>query len=99
MSQDPSDSECTASIHFSMSMVHKYVNLKEPHKKDIKEQVTTNLFIFLKKTGFQEKQGTDGVFQTQSSICGVHFSNISINQFRFNERKTNLTRPLTPLNH
>ena len=40
------------------------------------------------------------VFQIQSPIFVVNFSNnISITQVRVNERKTNLTRPLKPLNH
>ena len=42
-------------------------------------------------------QCAEGVFQIQSTICGVNFSNtISITQIRVNERKTNLTRPLKP---
>ena len=39
---DSSDSECSALTHFSMSLAHIYVNLKEP--QDIKEQVTSNFF-------------------------------------------------------
>ena len=41
LSQDPSNSECSALIHFSMSLAHKYVNLKVPYNHDIEEQVTT----------------------------------------------------------
>ena len=48
LSQDPSDSECSALTHFSMNMARKSVNLKEPCNQDIKELVTT--IIFLKKT-------------------------------------------------
>ena len=48
---DPSDSECSILPHFSMSLTHKYVNLKEPYNQDIKEQVTTKNF-FKKKAGF-----------------------------------------------
>ena len=47
MSQDPSDFEFTILTHFSMSLRHKYVNLKEPYNQEIKEKVTT--IIFLKK--------------------------------------------------
>ena len=42
LNQDPSDSECNALTYFSMSLAHKYVNLKQPYNQDIKEQVTTN---------------------------------------------------------
>ena len=52
------------------------------------------------KSPAPEKKRAKGVFQIQSPICGVNFSNnISITQVRVNERKTNLTRPLKPLNH
>ena len=47
LSQDPSDSECSALTHFSMNLDRKYVNLKEPYDQDIKEYVTT--IVFLKK--------------------------------------------------
>ena len=43
-SQDPSNSKCSVLTHFSMSLAHKYVNLKEPYNQDIKEQVTTKFF-------------------------------------------------------
>ena len=47
-----------------------------------------------------EVQRAEGVFQSQSHICGVNFSNnISIIQVRVNEGKTNLTKPLKVLNH
>ena len=49
LSKDPSDSEYSALTYFSMSLAHKYVNLKEPYNQDIKEQVTTKNF-FKKKT-------------------------------------------------
>ena len=49
LSQDPSDSECSTLTHFSMSLAHKYVNLREP--QDIKEQATTKK-VLKKKTGF-----------------------------------------------
>ena len=42
--EDPSYSECSTLPQFSMSLAHKYVNLKEPYNQDIKEQATTNLF-------------------------------------------------------
>ena len=35
--QDSSDSECSAITHFSMSLAHKYVNLKEAYNLDINE--------------------------------------------------------------
>ena len=47
MTQDPSDSECSALTHFSISLASRYINLEEPYNQDIKEQVTT--MIFLKK--------------------------------------------------
>ena len=47
MSQDPSDSKYITLTHFSISLAQKYVNLKEPYNQDIKESVTT--IIFLKK--------------------------------------------------
>ena len=48
-----------------------------------------------------EAQFAEGVFQIQYPICGVvNFSNnISITHITVNERKTNLTRPVKPLNH
>ena len=51
MSQDPSDSECSALTHFSVILAHKYVNLKESYNEDIKEQVITIIFL-KKKTDF-----------------------------------------------
>ena len=89
-----------------MSLAHKYVNLKEPYNQDIKEQVTTKNF-FKKKTfhslheiSTPEAQCAEGVFQIQFPICGVNISNnISVTQIRVNERKTNLTPILKPLNH
>ena len=41
--QDYSNSECSAITYFSMSLAHKYVNLK--YNQDIKEQVTTKIFL------------------------------------------------------
>ena len=37
-----------------MSLVHKYVNLKEPYNQDIKDRVTIKYFL-KKKTGFYMK--------------------------------------------
>ena len=51
LNQDRSDSECSALTYFSMSLAHKYVNIKEPYNQDIKEQVTTTNWL-KKKTGF-----------------------------------------------
>ena len=51
LSQYPSSSECSALTHFSISLVHKYINLKEPYNQGIKEQVT-NKKNLKKKTGF-----------------------------------------------
>ena len=45
LSQDYSNSECSAITYFSMSLAHKYVNLREPYNQDIKEQVTTKIFF------------------------------------------------------
>ena len=45
LSQDPSDSECSALTHFSMNLARKYVNLKRPYNQDIAEQVTTINFL------------------------------------------------------
>ena len=42
----------------------------------------------LHETSNPVEKWAKGVFQTQSPICGVKFSNnIPINQFRMNERK------------
>ena len=75
-----------------MSLANKYVNLKELYNQDIKEQVTTKNFL-KKKTGFtwnpnrRDIKCAEGVFQIQSSICEVNFSNnISITQVMVNER-------------
>ena len=47
-----------------------------------------------------EAKCAKSVFQIQSPICGVDFSNnMSITQVRVNERKNNLTLPLKLLNH
>ena len=52
------------------------------------------------KSPAPEAKFANVVFQIQSPICGVNFSNnITITQVRVNERKTNLTRPLKPPNH
>ena len=45
LSQDPSDSECSALTHFSMNLARKYVNLKRPYNQDIAEQATTINFL------------------------------------------------------
>ena len=42
-SEDPSDSECSTLTRFSMNLVYKSENLKEP--QDIKEQVNTKIFL------------------------------------------------------
>ena len=46
-----SDSECSGLAHFSMSLVHKYLNPKDPYNQFIKELVTTKKFL-KKNTGF-----------------------------------------------
>ena len=47
------------------------------------------------KSPTQETKWAEGVFQIQSPICDVNFSNnISVNQVRVDVRKTNLTQPL-----
>ena len=52
------------------------------------------------KSPTPEAKSAKGVFQIPSPICGVNFSNnISITQVRVSEGKTNVTRPLKPLNH
>ena len=52
------------------------------------------------KSPTREPHCPEGVFQIQSPICCVNFSNnIAITQVWFNERKTSLTRPWKPLNH
>ena len=51
LNQNPSSSECSALTHFSMSLAHKYANLKHSYNYDIKEQVTTKTFL-KEKTGF-----------------------------------------------
>ena len=79
LSQDPFDSECSASTYFSMSLAHKYVNLKEPYNQDIKKHVTTNFFwkkgdrIYMKSPTPEAQCAEEGVFQIQSPVCGVNF--------------------------
>ena len=52
------------------------------------------------KSPTPEAKCAKGVFQIQSPICGVNFSNnISIIQIPVNDKKTNVIRPLKPLNH
>ena len=41
LSQDSFDSECSALTHFSRSLAHKCVNIKDSYNLDIKEQVVT----------------------------------------------------------
>ena len=48
LSQDPSDFECTAFTYISMSLAHKYRNLKEPYNQGKKEQVTTKDRLYMK---------------------------------------------------
>ena len=76
-----------------MSLDRKYINLKEPYNQDIKEYVTTIIFLkkedrLYMKSPSPEAKCVRGVFQIQSPICGVNFSNnTSITQVRVNERK------------
>ena len=75
-----------------MSLARKYINLKEPYNQYIKEWVTTLNFFHKKrlymKSPAPETKCTKGVFQIQSPICGVNFSNnTSVTQVRVNERK------------
>ena len=63
----------------AVSLVHKYINLKEPYNQGIKEKVTTE-FLLKKdkpymKSPTPEALCVEGVFQIQSPICGVNFSN------------------------
>ena len=52
------------------------------------------------KSPTPEVKCTKSVFQIQSPICGVNFSNnLSINQVSSIRGKTNFTRILKPLNH
>ena len=93
MSQDPFDSEYSSLTHFSISLARKYVNLKKPYNQDIKEQVTAIIFFkkedrLYMKSPTQEEKCVEGVFQIQSPICGVNFSNnISTTQIRVSQRK------------
>ena len=87
--------------HRVVSLIHKYVNLKESYNQDIKEKVT-NEKVFKKKTGFTWSPRPQGVFQIQSPISDVNFSNnILIIQVRINDRETELystfetSQPLT----
>ena len=41
LSQEHSDSECGALTHFSVSLAHGNINIKEPYNQDIREQITT----------------------------------------------------------
>ena len=77
MSQDPLNSECSTLTHFSMSLARKYVHLKEPYNQDIKEQVTTIIFLkndrlYMKSPTLETKCAVE-VFQNQSPIWGVNF--------------------------
>ena len=105
MSQDPSDSECSALAHFSMSLARKYVNPKEPYNQDIKEQITTIIFLkkedrLYMKSPTSEAKCPEGVFQIQSPVCRVNYiNNISITQVRSVRGKTSLTLSLKPMNH
>ena len=47
-----SDSECSGLTQFSMSLAHKYVNLKDPYNQVIKIQVATKNSL-KKNTGFR----------------------------------------------
>ena len=87
-----------------MSMAHNYVNIKEPYNQDIKKLVTTKNFP-KKKTGFtlnsqpQRHSVQNELFKFNHIFCSVNFlNNISITQIKVNERKTDLIRPLKPLN-
>ena len=106
MSQDPSDSECSALTNFFVSLVCKYVNLKEPYNQNIKEWFTTIIFFkkedrLYMKSSIPEAKFAKGVFQIQSPISVVNFSNnISKTQIRVNEWKKYLYstfRTLQPL--
>ena len=56
MSQDPSDSEYNALTYFSTFLAHKYVNLKGPYNKNIKEQVITKFFLKKEDRLFMKSQ-------------------------------------------
>ena len=68
MSQDPSDSECNALNHFSMSLAHKYVNIKEPYNQDIKEQVINKSFK-------KRRQALNEIPNLRDIVCKRCFSN------------------------
>ena len=87
-----------------MSLAHKHINQKKSYKKDIKEQITNKYFLKKKQALHEsptpEAQRAEGVFQIQSPVYGANFlNNRSITQVRVNERKTNLTRHLKPINN
>ena len=76
-----------------MNLARIYVNLKEPYNQDMKELVTTILKkkkedrLYVKPLTPEAKYAK-GVFQIQSPLCGVNFSNnISITRVRNNERR------------
>ena len=45
LSQDPSNSACSALTHFYFSLAHENVNPKEPYNQNIKEMVTAKAFL------------------------------------------------------
>ena len=52
------------------------------------------------KSPTPEAKCAKGVFQIQSAVCGINFSNnISMTQVKVNKRETALIRTLKPLNH
>ena len=66
---------------------------------NIRSPLTTENRLYVKSQ--PQKHSVQKVFfKFITPICGVNFSNnISITKVRVNERKTNLTRTLKPLNH
>ena len=81
-----------------MSLVQKYVNLKEPFNQDIKEQATTKNFL-KKKTGFTwtpqpQRHSVQRVFFKSNTLFAAF-------QVRVNDRENEIdwTRSLKPLNH
>ena len=71
-----------------MSLVHKYVYLIEPYYQEIKVKVTTKNLL---KEKTVHNISTEGLFQIQSPICGVKFSNnILTSQVKIKEKETEL---------
>ena len=106
LNEDPSDSECSALIHFSKSLARKQAYLKDSHDQNIKEQISTKNIKKKKKTGFTwnphlHRHSVQKVyFKFNPLIVVLPFQRIYKNPRSGSTRgKLNLIWPLKPLNH